>query len=377
MNQNLHFKIALLDFGPVYNPIRKRFTGSYAFYLNKYLAFYDSINYTVVLIDPPANGICDSFNCTGLLGHVQRGEADFGMDTYPFATLADSVTGLKPGIVASDLSCEIVSTLPEIGIIHEDILRSFSIFPLDIKPISPPPIIWPLICAVLRQGSSQKALFHHQTLRSIYLVITFAVFFVAALYSCSFTTDLTSKVSIKTIDSLEDLANSDRIPIWLSSDVCFSLNNGGSSPVYQELLKRGKFLNLNSLFDKLRMKEMELKLCVFIITPQVTDHTRLCYCANYPDSPMPQWHKSTEALPTHLMFSVLNSNLSPHATKIINALHEKRFESQLDLYFPSKWRQYSDKILDPEQNKGCLHKISVRSTPALASYSRFRLAYFA
>uniref|UniRef100_T1JZI6 Uncharacterized protein n=1 Tax=Tetranychus urticae TaxID=32264 RepID=T1JZI6_TETUR len=137
-NASKDFKIGYLDRTPStnYDPIRKKFNGTLSQFYTKQMERYSSINYTVVFYDPLDYGECNSGNCTGLIGLVQRGEVDFCDKLYSFATIPDSTTGLKPGTVLGDLSCTIFTALPEIGIVREDVFTSLSIFPLDMLPIA-------------------------------------------------------------------------------------------------------------------------------------------------------------------------------------------------------------------------------------------------
>uniref|UniRef100_T1JZM5 Ionotropic glutamate receptor C-terminal domain-containing protein n=1 Tax=Tetranychus urticae TaxID=32264 RepID=T1JZM5_TETUR len=370
---NFLFKIGFLDRSPrtIYDPVRNAFTGLFVRYYNKQLELYSSINYTIVLVNQTDFGDCDSVNCTGLIGHIQRGEIDLSERFYSFKTIPNSIAGLKPGPVIGDVSCNIVSFLPEVATMREDVFKSLSMFTSDaiiflaflfLFLFSTPFLlwyceskffniksntstsIWSLIHAILSQRLRIETLFYRQSLSFIWIAIILTLFFLTALYSSSFTTDLTSKAPIKTIDSLEDVANSDRIPLWMEEP-------------------RGQYKRLGHLVDEIT-ETKGIGKYVFIINVDEIYNVQLSCCL-YNSESLPQWYQSTGSLPVQLLFSVLNSKLPPYATKIVNLLHEKRFESGVVFHIQSIWKLYLDKKLDPEQKFGCLHKTSISPTPAL------------
>uniref|UniRef100_T1KGN7 Ionotropic glutamate receptor C-terminal domain-containing protein n=1 Tax=Tetranychus urticae TaxID=32264 RepID=T1KGN7_TETUR len=343
--------------GLIYDPIKRKFSGLLDRFYNKQLELYNSINYTIVFTNEYSYGNCDSGNCTSLIGLIQRGEADFSEKLYSFATIPDSVTGLKPGPVLGDVSCYIISALPKVGIIRED--------------SNSPPIIWPLICAILRKESKIKS-FNRQSLSFIWISITLTLFFITALYSGSFTTDLTSKASIKTIDSLEDVANCDRIPLWMEEPSCRTRVNSGSLRARTEILRRGQFKTLGGFLVEIRKKKdlFQIKRYVFIISEEDFYDVKLGYCAFLPGSPIPLFHQSTGSFPTDLWFTVLHSKLPQDATKIINQLHEKHFESGILDHAKGVRLFQLDKLLDPKQEYRCLTRISMSFNPALHQFNQ-------
>uniref|UniRef100_T1JZI4 Uncharacterized protein n=1 Tax=Tetranychus urticae TaxID=32264 RepID=T1JZI4_TETUR len=362
-NASKDFKIGYLDRTPStnYDPIRKKFTGQLSQFFTKQMERYSSINYTIVFRKPIDYGECNSGNCTGLIGLVQRGEADFCDRLYSFATIPDSTTGLKPGTVLGDLSCTIFTALPEIGIVREDVFTSLSIFPLDvilslaflflflssipfllwyfnpklfnIKTTSPW-IIWPLICAILRQAARLKTLFSH----------------------------LSSEAAIKTIDSLEDVADCGRIPVWMEEPLCRTMVYSGSPRAQQEIFRRGLYRPTGPLMNEFITKK-EAQSFVFIVTPDQTFTVRMGYCIYNHGA---KWHRSKNSFPVHLLFTVLNSKLPPHASKFLNIFREKQFQSGIDFYIAKKWQLYLEKRLDPKQIKGCYHKTAISPNPVLA-----------
>uniref|UniRef100_T1KNC2 Ionotropic glutamate receptor C-terminal domain-containing protein n=1 Tax=Tetranychus urticae TaxID=32264 RepID=T1KNC2_TETUR len=398
MNKNYQFKIGFLTWPPlgVYDPKRKKFDGWTADFLNEELRLYDSINNTPIAVNSPIHGNCDpNGNCTDLLGLIQRGEIDFSEKPYPFATLSGSMDGIAPGPVHSDVSCKIASALPEIGTIREDVLKSLSIFTSDaivlltflylfllsipfllwffkskfLNKSASPPLIWPLICAILRQGSSQLDLLCPVTLRCIWMSITIAIFFIGALYSGSFTTDLASKAPSKKINTLADIARSDRAPYLLQEPLCPNMLNYASPQDKRDIERRISAKVLGQFNFVLIRREKKIEECVFIATPQEIEQVRISYCAIEPNWPMPEWYSSDASFPVYLLFSVFNSNLPPDALKTIYDLHIRLFESNLDTYLQWKWKYQVEKFLDVFR-LGCLHKTTIGFKPDLYRFNQ-------
>uniref|UniRef100_T1JZM8 Ionotropic glutamate receptor C-terminal domain-containing protein n=1 Tax=Tetranychus urticae TaxID=32264 RepID=T1JZM8_TETUR len=397
---DFQFKIGFVERGPtaIFDPIRNKFTGPIGHYLNAQIGRYSSINYTLTVFNETFGG-CDSVNCTGLIGHIQRGDVDFGERLYSFTSIPDSIIGLKPGPASADVACSIVSFLPEVGTMREDVFKSLSIFTLDaiiflaflflflfsipfllwyfnrksfnIKTNSPP-IIWPLICAILNQGSNLKTLFNRQSLSFIWMSITLTIFFMTALYSSSFTTDLTSKAPMKMIDSLEDVADSDRIPMFMEEPLCRVVANSSSPRAQREIARRGLYKTTGKLLQAF-YDGAKLENYVFIVDFHERNMARLGYCVYNPGLPMLQWHQATGSFPVDLLFTVMHSQLSPHATKIIDLLHQKQFESHILFHLVDKWKAYVENVIDPERKFGCLHKTSISPTPALNRFNQLHI----
>uniref|UniRef100_T1JZN6 Ionotropic glutamate receptor C-terminal domain-containing protein n=1 Tax=Tetranychus urticae TaxID=32264 RepID=T1JZN6_TETUR len=353
MNLNFQFKFGFIDRGTlaIYDPLKNRYVGQIARFMNKNLERFASVNFTVVVFGERVYGDCDSVNCTGLMGRIERGEIDLVEFGSTFATIPLSITGLKPGAVVGDVSCNIFSALPETGITRED--------------TNSPPIVWPLICAILRQDLSKQALFYTHTLRFIWMSIILIIFLMTALYTGSFTTDLAAKVPIKTIDSLEDVADSDRIPFWMEDPFCRAFVNSNPSRAGQEIMRRAQYITLGDSFGLFMEQQIKIEKYVFFNNPYSMKPVRLGNCVKNVNRPMPQWHQSTGSFPVYPLFSILNSKLSPDATKIINLLCEKNFQSHVEFHLLDKWNSYLYKMLDPEQKSGCLHKTFISSKPAL------------
>ncbi|XP_015781298.1 uncharacterized protein LOC107359329 [Tetranychus urticae] len=399
MNLNFQFKFGFIDRGTlaIYDPLKNRYVGQIARFMNKNLERFASVNFTVVVFGERVYGDCDSVNCTGLMGRIERGEIDLVEFGSTFATIPLSITGLKPGAVVGDVSCNIFSALPETGITREDVFKSLSIFTLDATiflsllflflfsipfilwyfksnfcefKTNSPPIVWPLICAILRQDLSKQALFYTHTLRFIWMSIILIIFLMTALYTGSFTTDLAAKVPIKTIDSLEDVADSDRIPFWMEDPFCRAFVNSNPSRAGQEIMRRAQYITLGDSFGLFMEQQIKIEKYVFFNNPYSMKPVRLGNCVKNVNRPMPQWHQSTGSFPVYPLFSILNSKLSPDATKIINLLCEKNFQSHVEFHLLDKWNSYLYKMLDPEQKSGCLHKTFISSKPALYRFNQ-------
>ncbi|XP_053203158.1 uncharacterized protein LOC128387899 [Panonychus citri] len=332
--------------------------GPLASYTYRRLSLVNQFNYTIVGLRTADYGICDGDNCSGIIGFIQRGEADIALHSYPLSAVPSHLNGITLGPVLDEVSCNIFSSPQSPLIIREDVLRSMSIFSsskviiffgfllllLSLFPLSlhnwtrkskprPKTILGPLVFTFFGQESSSVALLRRNKFSSILLLLSFISLLLSIIYSGSFTTDLTSLTQPKLIDSLDDVIEAskhDHCVVSFLSSKCSPVLKSGTSNVYQQVRNVtifGSYSKLLPLILDQVGKRKSLDNHISLSTIEESDRLRLTLCNTiYVKSG--HWYRSQPPF-------------SAPAT---------------DDYY----KHHLSKFLDPIDAGGCLHKTALR-----------------
>ena len=279
-----HGIVSIRSFVPIYRPFmylsedNKSLLGPIGQIFNKVKKLYPCLNITYVPHEGSVAffevGKCIKGKCYGVIDMIRQEKSDFWilgapLDAFDGQTdgffygpgvieMSDMITTLTSASEADSVKLDLTTSLNSVGF---DVYLTLSFILItfimisklsylrqsqsnDQKSESVLKILW----NVFNIGVTQSA-FRADTFAQRILLISFTVgfFIIASHYHAHLNTNLVIKKTEKNIDTLTDLLNSDKQPIFLKYGPTTARFKSSTNPVYQQISKRSDYVTLNNL----------------------------------------------------------------------------------------------------------------------------------